>query len=152
MELTQSSWQTVREFVSEIDQIFVEEYGRGIKGDLSFEKFSREVKAKCLLDGVTNDIYIRMRCNAKDDRPRRNNVHLTWSELVEAVQDAEWLSTLLYRKQHYIGSRTSRRNEEKFQVDDDGHVIVYTDGACLRNGQPDAQAGIGVWFDYDHKR
>jgi len=28
----------------------------------------------------------------------------------------------------------------------DGYVVVYTDGACERNGKPNAKAGIGVWF------
>ncbi len=25
-------------------------------------------------------------------------------------------------------------------------IIIYTDGACKRNGRPDASAGIGIWF------
>lgn len=29
---------------------------------------------------------------------------------------------------------------------EDGYVVVYTDGACENNGQPNAKAGIGVWF------
>ena len=28
---------------------------------------------------------------------------------------------------------------------------VYVDGACIRNGQPDAGAGYGVWFGNKHK-
>ena len=28
---------------------------------------------------------------------------------------------------------------------------VYVDGACIRNGQPDAGARYGVWFGYKHK-
>jgi len=27
---------------------------------------------------------------------------------------------------------------------------VYTDGACKRNGKPDALAGYGVWWGDDH--
>ena len=28
---------------------------------------------------------------------------------------------------------------------------VYVDGACIRNGQPDAGAGYGVWFGNNHE-
>lgn len=31
------------------------------------------------------------------------------------------------------------------------HVIVYTDGSCINNGKPNAQAGIGVYWGKDHK-
>ena len=29
--------------------------------------------------------------------------------------------------------------------------FVYVDGACIRNGQPDAGAGYGVWFGNNHE-
>ncbi|XP_043461955.1 uncharacterized protein LOC122498337 [Leptopilina heterotoma] len=32
----------------------------------------------------------------------------------------------------------------------DGYVHVYTDGACKANGKPNAQAGIGIWFNQEH--
>lgn len=38
----------------------------------------------------------------------------------------------------------------KFQVDDEGYVVVYTDGACTQNGRRGAKAGIGVWFGDNH--
>lgn len=31
--------------------------------------------------------------------------------------------------------------------DEDGYLIVYTDGSCLNNGKKDAIAGIGVFFN-----
>ena len=37
-----------------------------------------------------------------------------------------------------------------FIIDDDGFVVVFTDGACINNGTPNAQAGIGIWFGYGH--
>lgn len=37
-----------------------------------------------------------------------------------------------------------------FKVDDNGHVVVYTDGACENNGKRNAKAGIGVWFGDSH--
>lgn len=37
--------------------------------------------------------------------------------------------------------------------DDDGDVctVVYIDGACSNNGRPNAAAGLGVWFNRNHK-
>ncbi|XP_014271766.1 ribonuclease H1 [Halyomorpha halys] len=35
-------------------------------------------------------------------------------------------------------------------TNDDGFVVVYTDGACSQNGKTGAKAGIGVWFNDDH--
>ncbi|XP_063228766.1 uncharacterized protein LOC134534313 [Bacillus rossius redtenbacheri] len=37
-----------------------------------------------------------------------------------------------------------------FNVDPDGYVHVYTDGACEKNGFSGAKAGIGVWFGHNH--
>jgi hypothetical protein len=38
-----------------------------------------------------------------------------------------------------------------FNVDDDGFVHVYTDGACSDNGKGSlSKAGIGVWWSDDH--
>ncbi|XP_043791798.1 ribonuclease H1 [Apis laboriosa] len=37
-----------------------------------------------------------------------------------------------------------------FNIDNDGYVNVYTDGACSLNGCKNAQAGIGVWFGDNH--
>ncbi|KAJ1519715.1 hypothetical protein ONE63_004975 [Megalurothrips usitatus] len=39
-----------------------------------------------------------------------------------------------------------------FRTDSDGYVVVYTDGACSKNGAGPAcaKAGIGVWFNDGH--
>ena len=37
-----------------------------------------------------------------------------------------------------------------FDVDQNGFVLVYTDGACSYNGTPMAKAGIGVWWGDDN--
>lgn len=37
-----------------------------------------------------------------------------------------------------------------FEVDQNGYVHVYTDGACQNNGRVGAKAGIGVWFADNH--
>lgn len=46
-------------------------------------------------------------------------------------------------------SAKKRKNVE-FNKDENGFVIVYTDGACERNGQKNAKAGLGVWFGPNH--
>lgn len=38
----------------------------------------------------------------------------------------------------------------KFITDDEGMVVVYTDGACSKNGRMGAKAGVGVWFNHNH--
>jgi ribonuclease HI len=31
------------------------------------------------------------------------------------------------------------------------HIMVYTDGSCTRNGNPDAQCSAGVWFAHNNE-
>ncbi|XP_046653671.1 ribonuclease H1-like [Daphnia pulicaria] len=145
MELYQFSSQKVRDFAEDIDHAFAQRFSGSSNRDWGFKLFRRQIKKWTLLDGLNQEVYDELNSNLKHD-----NEDITWTELVEGVQDAEWALSLRCRQSHRFGSRTSPYNEGKFQVDQDGNVIVYTDGACLRNGQPGAQAGIGVWFDYDH--
>lgn len=58
---------------------------------------------------------------------------------LEAAQDE-----VLYHHHDY----DERLREDLNYVDHEGDTIyeVYTDGACIRNGQPDAKAGYGVYF------
>lgn len=49
-----------------------------------------------------------------------------------------------------INSNSMVSNLEKFTIDDDGYVVVFTDGACSSNGKTGAKAGIGVWFGTNH--
>ncbi|CAL8101502.1 unnamed protein product [Orchesella dallaii] len=44
----------------------------------------------------------------------------------------------------------SRADLSNFNVDEGGFVVVYTDGACTKNGRKAAKAGIGVWFGNSH--
>ncbi|XP_037075330.1 ribonuclease H1-like [Pollicipes pollicipes] len=39
---------------------------------------------------------------------------------------------------------------DRFVVDEDGFLNVWTDGACSSNGQRGARAGFGVWFNHAH--
>ncbi|XP_050082227.1 ribonuclease H1 [Anopheles aquasalis] len=46
--------------------------------------------------------------------------------------------------------KMARYGKHSFQQDQDGYVHVYTDGSCEGNGQPNAAAGLGVYFDEGH--
>ena len=143
MNLKQGSQQSIRDFVCEIDQAFVREYGRAPRWNTKFNSFRRRTKVNCLLDGMKPEILLEL-----PEDMVNIEIYFTWNDLGEAAQDAEWLCSLRYRESNFVGSPYPRYNDEGFQVDGDGFVIVYTDGACFRNGQPDAQAGIGVWFGH----
>uniref|UniRef100_A0A8D9B5R9 DNA 5'-3' helicase n=1 Tax=Cacopsylla melanoneura TaxID=428564 RepID=A0A8D9B5R9_9HEMI len=43
-------------------------------------------------------------------------------------------------------SSTNSEDNFTFSMDGDNHVVVYTDGACSRNGMDNAAAGFGVFF------
>ncbi len=40
---------------------------------------------------------------------------------------------------------------DDFIEDDDEFIVVYIDGACFNNGRWNASAGLGVWFNHDHR-
>ena len=42
------------------------------------------------------------------------------------------------------------QNSSGFKVDNEGFVIVYTDGACSNNGKANPKAGCGVFWDNGH--
>ncbi|XP_015121487.1 ribonuclease H1 [Diachasma alloeum] len=44
----------------------------------------------------------------------------------------------------------SDKSNMKFNYDKQGRVKIYVDGACSKNGDSDATAGLGVWFRDDH--
>lgn len=144
--LKQGEKQSIRQFICEIEENFVDKCGHGDKDDSGFTEMRRRVMGKCLIEGIREEISNKMRGEIKDQKEE-----FLWSTLTEAAQDAEWLWSLHHRKTHRGGMALSRSyNFQDFSLDDDGYVIVYTDGACLRNGQPDAVAGLGVWFGEDH--
>ena len=43
-----------------------------------------------------------------------------------------------------------RKNKKTMK--DAPEINVYTDGACVNNGKPDARAGFGVWFGENDPR
>lgn len=53
---------------------------------------------------------------------------------------------------HAAQVSTRLGNPESDVADESGWLVVYTDGACTFNGDPDARAGVGVWFGPMDKR
>tara|TARA_Y100000389_G_scaffold176579_1_gene188199 strand:- start:2287 stop:2934 length:648 start_codon:yes stop_codon:yes gene_type:complete len=52
-------------------------------------------------------------------------------------------------KEQYLECKQllDERDKQKLNVkDNDDDIVIYTDGACKRNGTPEARAGIGVHF------
>lgn len=43
-----------------------------------------------------------------------------------------------------------KRGGNDFEMDNEGYVQVYTDGACSSNGRSGARAGLGVYWGEDH--
>lgn len=57
----------------------------------------------------------------------------------------------LFKKFYFHLLQIEEINGTDFVIDDDGYVVVYSDGACPFNGQDQARGGIGVWFGYQHE-
>lgn len=150
MELKQGDDEKLRDFVRVINITFRKKFGLGIghRNPFAFYAFRRRVKTKCFLNGIRQEIAKELPQELK----YYIKANLNWNDLVEVAQDAEWLWSLRYRKEraHSYGVKTCRHNSQDFKVDEDGFVVVYTDGACSGNGQTGAKAGFGVWFGEGH--
>ena len=147
MRLKQRQNQRIRDFVREIDDAFVAQYGRSHSRDAEFNQFRRITKKEWLFDGMRKEIWNSMRRKIKN-----KNYDPNWNEVVEAAEDAEWLDELCYRQSYFVARSVKHRDVgDDFDIDRDGFVRVYADGACFRNGQPNAQAGIGIWFGRQHE-
>ena len=138
MVLGQFSDETVRRFIARINEAFDDRYG-----SRQNSRFKRATKKNWLLEGLKQSITDALNDDLVDEAE-------TWPEIQAVVQDAEWLAALRFKRNNYVGKYADRYlyDDDDFVVED-GSVVVYTDGACLRNGYEDAQAGIGVWFNYD---
>ena len=102
-----------------------------------------------LVSGLRDDIYRLIPVSQN----KAELLCLSWKDLVATAQDAEWLWCLRNKQPFYYitdSEKQKNSNTKGFIIDSDNYIIVYTDGSCLNNGKPDAQAGIGVWFDDAH--
>ena len=141
MVLSQDKDEKIRDYVSYINSEFSNQYGRGYNS-----RFRREKKKKWLLNGMKEEIYEELR----SEYTASDSLH-SWPQIVRGAQDAEWLDDLRRRISNEFTTRNDpvsyyRAKKYDFELDEDDFVRVFTDGACSRNGRPDAAAGIGVWF------
>ena len=150
MELQQADQEKLCDFVHRINIIFSKKFGKGLNrsNPFPFYAFRRRIKTRCFLSGIRTEIAEEM----PNDLAFYKKENLNWNDLVEVGQDAEWLWSLRDRKKRAqsYGVKTSRNNSQDFKVDEEGFVVVYTDGACSGNGQIGAKAGFGVWFGDGH--
>lgn len=143
--------ENVNEFVLAIDHFFVNEYGNQeysrTRASRRFRQFRRETKKEWLLNGILEEIKPFV---IADRMAGIKN----WHQVISLVQKAEAIA-VLQQKLEYKHQPTNLEHsivKDAEQVDENGFLIIYTDGACLNNGRRDAKAGIGIWFGRDHPR
>lgn len=102
-------------------------------------------RAYSLRLGMRDNVFQYLRSELQN-----GTISISWNDMIDGAQDAEWLQSLFHRKKYLVGSGTWNDNPYGFEVDQEGFVKIYTDGACLGNGKPGAKAGIGVYFNDHH--
>ena len=139
----QGPLQTVADFALDIDEAFVKAYGNEkseycgyTQEAINLRDFRRGLKKEWLVEGV----HMAIREAMFDFLPYDIDDVEYWKDVIDAAEDAESIVMLNRRK---------KKNYVAFERH--GFTRVYVDGACIRNGRPDAQGGIGVWFGHDHK-
>jgi ribonuclease HI len=92
---------------------------------------------------------------------RQTGVFMTWAECNEQVKGFKGASFKKFdthqEAESFCQARRGSRSSSivSDESDDDGFVpdfYIYTDGACINNGKPDAMAGIGIYFGEDDPR
>jgi ribonuclease HI len=95
---------------------------------------------------------------------RQTGIYMTWPECNEQVKNFKGASFKKFdtrqEAENFIADYQTRRESRSSSIvsdesTDDGFVpeyYIYTDGACINNGRPDAAAGIGVYFGEDNPR
>ncbi|XP_066587127.1 ribonuclease H1-like [Prorops nasuta] len=85
---------------------------------------------------------------------RQPGIYENWEDCREQVLHYSHANfkkfSTLREAQKYLMNNSSYDYYDDFEIDDDGYVNVYTDGACINNGSRYAQGGIGVWFADNH--
>lgn len=131
--------EPIRNFARRIDIVFRTKYSEYCD-QKTMRQFKRRTKFNWLKKGVSNHDILDL----IPPRAQSYEGQLSWSDYVEALQDAEWHLYLLHPKPAMNPVRM--RNRQHFEVDDDNYAIVYVGGACLNDGKNDAKGGVGVWF------
>ena len=144
----QREGQKVGDYLNYIKRQLKNGYHHGCRlSEVCVSKDADICAERWLVEGILDPIHENLSPNIQEF-----NNDLTLDQVVQAVLDAEWLLTMEQSENDYFGEAVSRNNEDDFQVDQNGHIIVYTDGVCNKDGQPGAKGGMGVWFGKDHDR
>lgn len=72
----------------------------------------------------------------------------TFEKGVDKIMKKGTKKTILIEPPQNKRRKTS--GEAEFEIDSDGYVQVYTDGACSANGKSGARAGLGVYWADGH--
>jgi ribonuclease HI len=66
---------------------------------------------------------------------------------VDWITKQPWFQTRFKDQYNECKQLLNEREKQKLNVvENDDDIIIYTDGACKRNGTPEARAGIGIHF------
>ena len=148
MHFIQQNSLRMRQFIANINEKYNNEFNRDANSRLR-----RRTKAEWLFTGMRPEIWFAMNEDMKDKDKIDDH---TWLQICESAQDAEWFVDLCANRQsdHYRweNSYVAYVDPNEFQIDNDGFVRVYTDGACFSNGYEDAAGGVGVWFNHNHPK
>jgi ribonuclease HI len=77
-----------------------------------------------------------------------------WNDQAETEEKINHIDQIMKRRtssssEEADASPPQKKSKYDFS-ENNGYVVVYTDGACENNGKPGAKAGIGVWFGNNH--
>lgn len=153
--MKQERRERVRDFVRRIDTAFVESYGLRDYPDADFNRFRRAVKKDCLLAGLGRPVWREFHSSYLFDSADEEDI--SYSELVEAVQNAEWVVDVVrHLTLRFVNEPVSQEKlAYPFHIDRDGFVRVYVAGFCsadvAETDDVPCKAGIGVWFGRNHK-
>lgn len=70
----------------------------------------------------------------------------TVENYVSNVHNTDHLVSNCTKDVKQISPSTETSEGNKFTFDNEGYLIVYTDGGCFLNGKPNSVAGFGVYF------
>lgn len=107
-----------------------------------FAKYGKENK-----DDIRNELPVLV-------NPSTSNSNNSGSRKRKRVDTGEKSGLKRIKSSSDIKPETEKEvevNNIKFTVDDEDRLIVYTDGACSKNGRETSTAGFGVWWGEKHE-
>jgi len=121
-----------------------------------FKKFRTSAEAQSFIDSrggqnLQNQIPLATSAKTTYCRPAPKNAvplggrgtHTSSKRVWQGLPDDDENSTVNAKKRK---TESSNKTAEHFDMDPDGWVNVWTDGACSSNGNRGAKAGVGVYF------